>query len=145
MQRRLGEEKLVDFVLRAIFRKLLQVEYLAHRNSNGGDDYPVPGLVGFIGLIRPHFATPGVSADCGDILLPDPVAGFECHARRIAAAIARPVFSLQAALLMTGTNDDEIALADFDALLFRASIEIGIGDRITIVERLDALEPGNIQ
>ncbi len=46
---------------------------------------------------------------------------------------------------MAGADDHEVALADFDALLLGAGIEVGIGDRVTVIERLHALEARDVE
>src|SRR5208282_6733257 len=57
-QRRAAKEKLVDAVVGAILGQLLDVEHLAHGEPHGRDHHPVPGLVDFLGLVRPHLDAP---------------------------------------------------------------------------------------
>src|SRR5271154_4727147 len=89
-ERRPAEEEFVDAVYVAIFRQFLEIENLAHAQAHGRDYHPVPRLVGVLGLVRPHFDTPGVGADRGDFLLLAPVAVLEFDAGRVTAGIAAP-------------------------------------------------------
>src|ERR1041385_5293360 len=145
MQRRRGEEELVDAILRAILRQLLQIKDLTHRNADHRDHHPVPRLVGILRLVGPYFAAPGVGTDRRDVLFADPVAGLEGQPRRVAAGIAAPVLAFEAALLMAGAHDHEIALPYLDALLRRAVVELGIADGVAVVQRVHAFVAGDVE
>src|ERR1700682_4321210 len=145
MQRRCRKEELVDSVGRAILGELLQIKYLTHGNPDRWNDDPMPGLISFVGFVGTHLAAPGIRTDRGDILFAKPVAGFKCEARSVAARISAPILPCQAAFLMTGTNQNEIAFADFDTLRRRTGVEVGYRYRISVVERLNALETCNIE
>src|SRR5262245_28508506 len=95
-QWRAAEEELVNPVGGAVLGQVLEVEHLAHGQSHGGNDYPMPGLVRLLRLIRPYFHAPGVAADRGDLLLLTPVAVLEPDAGRVAARIAAPRLFLEA-------------------------------------------------
>src|SRR5262249_31655569 len=127
-QRRAAEEELVDAVLGAVLGELLEVEDLAHAQAHGRDHDPVPRLVRFPGLVRPHLDGPGVGADGGDLLVLAPVAVLELDARRVAARIAAPVLLLVAALHLAGAHQHEIALADLDVGVLRALVELVVAD-----------------
>src|SRR5213075_392542 len=106
---------------------------------------PAPGLVGVPGFVGPHLASPGVRADRRDVFFTDPVAGLERETRRIAAGVAAPVVFLKAALLVPGAHDHEVALANGDTLLRGAGVEVGIGNGVAIIERLDALVTSDVE
>src|SRR5581483_6091435 len=144
-QRWPAEEELVDAVFGAVLGELLEIEDLAHAQAHGRDHHPVPGLVGFLGLVRPHLDAPGVRADRGDLLLLAPVAILELHARRIAAGIAAPVALLLAALHLSGAHDDEVATADLDVLILGAFVEFVIGDAFAVLEPVDAAMPRDVE
>src|SRR5205823_1889739 len=116
-ERRPAKEKLVDAVLGAVRRELLEIEDLAHAQAHGRDHHPVPGLIRLGGLVRPHLDAPGVGADGGDLLVLAPVAVLELHARRVAAGIAAPLLLLQAAFHLPGADEDEVAASDRDVLV----------------------------
>src|SRR5215467_12358047 len=129
-QRRAAEEELVGAVLGAVLGQLLEIEDLAHAQAHGRDHHPVPRLVGFLGLVRPHLDAPGVGADRGDLLVLAPVAVLELDARRVAAGIAAPLALLHAAFHLAGAEDHEVALADLDVLRARTLVELLVGDRL---------------
>src|ERR1051326_6278599 len=74
-QRRTAEEELIDAVLVAVLGEVLEIKDFAHAKAHGRDHDPVPRLIGFGGLVRPHFDAPGVGADRRNLLLLAPVAG----------------------------------------------------------------------
>src|SRR6185312_3546374 len=115
-QRRAAEEELVDAVLGAILRQLLEVENFAHAQAHGRDHHPVPRLVRLGGFVRPHLDAPGVGADRGDLLLLAPVAVLDLDAGRIAAGVTAPLLLGHAALHLPGADQHEVALADFYVL-----------------------------
>src|SRR5579864_7690870 len=127
-QRRTAEEELVDAIVVAILGELLQIKDLAHAQAHGRDHHPVPRLIGFGGLVRPHFDAPSTGADRRDLLLLAPVAVLELDARRVAAGVTAPFTFRQAALHLAGADDDEIAAADRDVLLLGARVELVVGD-----------------
>src|SRR5664279_1302816 len=107
-QRRAAEEELVDAVVLAVLGQFLEIENFTHAKAHGGDHHPVPGLVGFLGLVRPHLDAPGVGADSGDLLVLAPIAILELDAGRVAAGIAAPVVLGVASLHMAGAHGDGI-------------------------------------
>src|SRR5215813_2754272 len=121
-QRRSAEEEFVDAVLGAILRQILEIEDFTHAQSHGRNDHPVPGLVRFCGLVRPHLDAPGIRADGGNLFVLAPVAILELDAGRVAAGVAAPFLLVEAALHLAGANDDEVAAADLDLLLFGAAV-----------------------
>src|ERR1700730_968968 len=144
-QRRAAEEEFVDSVGGAIVGQVLEIEHLAHGQAHGGNDHPVPGLVGLGGIIGPHLDPPGVGADRGDLLFLAPVAVLELHAGRVAARKASPLLFLEAALHLTGAEDDEIAAANLDVLRLGALVEIVVGYSVAVLEMRDALEAGDVE
>src|SRR5580693_1574551 len=90
-ERRAAEEEFVDAVLVAILGELLEIEDLAHAQPHGRDHHPVPRLVGFRCLVRPHLDTPGVGADRGDLFFLAPIAVLELYARRVTAGVTAPL------------------------------------------------------
>src|SRR3569623_798950 len=143
-QRRTAEEELVDAVVMAVLRELLEIEDLAHAKAHGRDDDPVPGLVGVARFVRPHLDAPGVGADRGDLLVLAPVAVLELDARRVAAGIAAPVVLGVAAFHLPGAQDDEVAFPDFDVLRLGAFVELFVGDALAVLQPLHAAEAGNV-
>src|SRR5580658_2910938 len=83
-ERRAAEEEFVDAVLVAILGEFLEIKNFAHAQPHGRDHHPVPRLVGFRGLVRPHLDAPGVGADRRELFLLAPIAVLEFDARRIA-------------------------------------------------------------
>src|SRR5580700_127561 len=144
-QRRAAEEEFVDAVLGAIFRKLLEIENLAHAQPHGRDHYPVPRLVGFAGLVRSHLDAPGVGADRGDFLLLTPIAVLEFDARRVTAGIAAPLLFADAALHLPGADDDEVAAADGDVLVLGAFVELVVGNALAVGHPLHAAEACDVE
>src|SRR4051794_4867130 len=137
-QRRPTEEELIDAVILAVLGQLLEIENLAHAKSHRRDDHPMPRLVRFGRLVRPHLDAPGVGADRGDLFLLAPVAVLEFHAGRIAAGVAAPFLFRKTALHLPGAHDDEIALADLDVLGAGAGVQLVVGDAFAI------LHPGHL-
>src|SRR6202041_2057457 len=131
-ERRAAEEELVDAVGVAIFRQLFHIEHLAHGQPHGRNHYPVPGLIDFRGLVRPHLDAPGVGADRGDLLLVTPIAILEPHARRRSARIDAPVLLAQTPLHLAGAQNDEIAAPDLDFRLLGAFVELVVGNRLAV-------------
>src|SRR2546423_7748521 len=123
-QRRSAEEEFVDAVLGAVLRQILEIEDFAHAQPHGRNHHPVPGLVRFRGLVRPHLDAPGIRTDGGDLFVLAPIAILELNAGRVAAGVAAPFLLRQAALHLSGANNDEVAAADLDLLLLGASIEL---------------------
>src|SRR5271170_6147500 len=105
-QRRAAEEEFVDTVFGAILRQLLEIENLAHAKAHGRDHHPVPRLIGVLGLVRPHFDTPGIGADRRDFLILAPIAILELHARRVTTGITAPFLLGEAALHLSSADDD---------------------------------------
>src|SRR5579864_5801066 len=144
-QRRAAEKEFVDAVLVAILGKLLEIEDLAHAQPHGRDHHPVPRLVGFRGLVRPHLDAPGVGADRRDLLLLAPVAILEFHARRVAAGIAAPLLLGHAAFHLPGADEHEIAAADGDVLVLGAFVELVVGNAFAVGHPLDAAEARDVE
>src|SRR5438132_779859 len=119
-ERRAAEEELVDTVLGAVLGQLLEIENLAHAQAHGWNHHPVPGLVRFLGFVRPHLDAPGVGADGGHLLVLAPVAVLELDAGCVTASIAAPLAFLEAALHVPGAHDDEVAAPDRDLLFLGA-------------------------
>ena len=105
----------------------------------------MPGLVRLRGFVRPHLDTPGVRADGGDLLVLTPVAVLELDARRVAAGIAAPLLLFEAALHLSGADDDEVAAPDLDLLMLGACVELVVGNALAILEPVDAAEAGDVQ
>src|SRR5262249_23565682 len=82
-ERGTAEEEFVDSILLAVLGQFLEVENFPHAQPHGRDHDPMPGLVGFLGFIRPHFHAPGVRADCRELFLLAPVAILKLDAGRI--------------------------------------------------------------
>src|SRR2546430_11894119 len=131
-QRRSAEEEFVDAVLGAILRQILEIEDFAHAQPHGGNDHPVPGLVRFRGPVRPHLDAPGIRADGGDLFVLAPVAILEPDAGRVAAGVAAPFLLLEAALHLSGANDDEVAAAPLGLLLLCAWVELVLGKSLSL-------------
>src|SRR5215831_12993714 len=144
-ERRSAEEEFVDAVVGAVLRQILEIEDFAHAQPHGGNDHPVPGLVRFRGLVRPHLDAPGIRADGGELFLLAPVAVLELDAGRVAAGVAAPFFLAEAALHLAGANDDEVAAADLDLLLLGASVELVVGNAFAVLEPVDAAETRDVE
>src|SRR5712671_2842566 len=144
-QRRAAEEELVDAVLFAVLGELLEVEDLAHAQPHGRDHHPMPGLVCFRGLVRPHLDAPGVGADRRDLLVLAPVAVLELDPGRVAARIAAPDAFLEAAFHLPGPDDDEVAVPDVDILRLGAFVEFGVGNAFAILEPWHAAKAGDVE
>src|SRR5215475_3177955 len=144
-QWRSAEEELVDAVAGAILRQILEIEDFAHAQPHGGNDHPVPGLVRFRGLVRPHLDTPGIRADGGDLFVLAPIAILEPDAGRVAAGVAAPFFLLETALHLAGANDDEVAAADLDLLLLGALVELVVGNGFAVLEPVDAAQTRDVE
>src|SRR5499427_857377 len=144
-QRRPAEEEFVDAVPGAILRQILEIKDFAHAQSHGRNHHPVPGLVRFRGLVRPHLDAPGIRADGGDLFVLAPVAILEPDAGRVAAGVAAPFLLLEAALHLSGANDDEVAAADLDLLLLGAPVELVVGNAFAVLEPVDAAETRDVE
>src|SRR6266478_4786638 len=144
-QRRSAEEEFVDAVLGAVLRQILEIEDFTHAQPHGRNDHPVPGLVRFRGLVRPHLDPPGIGADGGDLFVLAPVAILEPDAGRVAAGVAAPFLLLEAALHLSGANDDEVAAADLDLLLLGAAVELVVGNAFAVLEPVDAAETRDVE
>src|ERR1700731_3883043 len=144
-QRRAAEEEFVDAVLVAILGELLEIENLAHAQPHGRNHHPVPRLVGFRGLVRPHLDAPGVGADRRDLFLLTPVAILEFDARRITASITAPLLFADAALHLPGTDYDEVAAANGDVLILGAFVEFVVGDAFAVGHPFHAAKARDVE
>src|SRR5215471_15554611 len=144
-ERRSAEEELVDAVVGAILRQILEIKDFAHAQPHGGNDHPVPGLVRFRGLVRPHLDTPGIRADGGDLFVLAPIAILEPDAGRVAAGVAAPFFLLETALHLAGANDDKVAATDLDLLLLGALVELVVGNGFAVLEPVDAAQTCDVE
>src|SRR5215472_10329674 len=144
-QWRSAEEELVDAVAGAILRQILEIEDFAHAQPHGGNDHPVPGLVRFRRLVRPHLDAPGIRADGGDLFVLAPIAILEPDAGRVAAGVAAPFLLLETALHLAGANDDEVAAADLDLLLLGALVELVVGNGFAVLEPVDAAQTRDVE
>src|SRR5262252_6760263 len=144
-QRRSAEEELVDAVVGAILRQILEIEDFAHAQPHGRNHHPVPRLVCLRGLVRPHLDAPGIRAYGGDLFVLTPIAILEPDAGRVAAGVPAPFLLLEAALHLAGANDDEVATADLDLLLLGALVEFVVGNGFTVLEPLDAAKARDIE
>src|SRR6516162_1494006 len=144
-QRRSAEEELVDAVVGAILRQILEIEDFAHAQPHGGNDHPVPGLVCLHGLVRPHLDAPGIRADGGNLFVLAPVAVLELDAGRVAAGVPAPFLLLEATLHLAGANDDEVAAADLDLLLLGALVELVVRNGFTVLEPVDAAQTRDVE
>src|SRR5215468_10275718 len=75
------EKEFVDLVAGAILGQLFEVEHLAHVETHGGDDHPMPGLVDILGLVGPHLHAPGVGTHPRHLPVIEPVATLELETR----------------------------------------------------------------
>src|SRR6516165_11789006 len=111
------EHEFVCTVGGAILGEVLDVKNLAHGHAHDRDRDPVPWLIdAALGIVRAHFATPGVAGERGKLGAGDEFQRLESKARRIAAGIAVPAFGVEATLHLAGAHDDVIAALEFDLL-----------------------------
>src|SRR5664279_4649923 len=140
------EHELVDFVDGAIIRDSLEIEDLSHGHAHDRDGDPVPGLVdALLALVGPHFAAPGVAGKRRQFGAIDPFQRFEREAGRVAARIAVPASSLDAAFHLAGAHDHVIAALERDALLFCRLVEVDAGHAVAVIERFHALEARHVE
>src|SRR5215813_9166217 len=144
-QRRPAEEEFVDAVVGAILRQILEIEDFAHAQPHGRNDHPVPGLVCLRGFVRPHLDAPGIRADGGDLFVLAPIAILELDPGRVAAGVTAPFLLLEAALHLSGADDDEVAAADLDLLLLGALVELVVGNGFAVLEPVDAAETRDVE
>jgi hypothetical protein len=105
----------------------------------------MPGLVHVLGLVGPHLYAPGIGAYTRDLFFLEPIAALEFKARRIAAGISAPFFSLVAGFHLPRADDDEIAFADLNLLRGRAGIEVIVGDAFALFEGVNFLPAGDVE
>src|SRR5262249_6836526 len=116
-----------------------------HAQAHGRDHDPVPGLVGVLGFVRADFAAPSVRDQRRDFLLVAPVAVLELHARGVAACVSTPFLLGEAALHLSGADDDEIRLAYFDTLRLRASVELVVADAFAVLQPRHAAKARDVE
>src|SRR5258705_4437086 len=133
-QRRRAEQELIHVVLCAVVRQILQVKNLAHRDAYHRNHYPMPRLERFGAFVWAHFAAPGVEADRRDLFAMYPLGGFEPQPRRVACRVSAPVAAREAMFHLAGAHDQEITGPHFDALRFRARIELVVAYAVTVFE-----------
>ena len=106
----------------------------------------MPGLVdALLALVGPHFAAPGVAGKRRQFRALDPFQRFEREAGRVAARIAVPASSLDAAFHLAGAHDHVIAALERDALLFCRLVEVDAGHAVAVIERFHALEARHVE
>src|SRR4029078_9287346 len=93
----------------------------------------------FLTLVRPDFTAPGVAGERRELRVLDEIERRKTDPWRIAARIPVPAPSLQTPLHHAGTYDDIVATLEIDLLFFRRAVKIGVGDAISVIDRLDAL------
>src|SRR5690606_41723882 len=92
-----------------------------------------------------YFATPGVGADGRNLLVVNPVGRIERQAGRFAARVAAPVALGLAALHVAGTHDDEVAAPYFVPLCFGCCIQIGDGNGLAVLQRIDTQVASDVE
>src|SRR4029077_6472111 len=100
------------------------------------DGDPMPGLVdAAFGIVRTHFAAPGVAGKGGELGARHPFERLEGKTRGVAAGIAVPASGLEAALHPARPPNHIAAALEGDAVRLRRVVEILAGDAVPVLQR----------
>src|SRR5262249_11839097 len=88
---------------------------------------------------------PGIRADGRNLFVLAPITILELDAGRVAAGVTAPFLLVEAALHLSGANDDEVAAADLDPLLLGALVALVGGNAFAVLEPLDAAETRDVE